>query len=286
MAEYLPATMKDRLRELRDSKRMSQQDVADMLGIRRETYSKYENGETESIKSEHLITLAKYYDVTADFILGICDIADKTHFEIGELGLTEDAALRMYCRDVDMTVVSALIENDQFAKATMLSGIYIEGIMQEFDDAEKDINLFSKSIINELKCAGDLPKDDRLLNATDISLGLCNNSSTQTYLENIRKYFMAAIRDIRNARRDETEKERIEKRKLNNQMLGMIKAKNKRILHNRAMTMDKKRKFVKQTVYEEVMKTGKVVPEQRENLKKALGYGLAVFVNNNAFIED
>ena len=33
MAEYLPATMKDRLRELRDSKRMSQRDVADMLGI-------------------------------------------------------------------------------------------------------------------------------------------------------------------------------------------------------------------------------------------------------------
>lgn len=59
----------DRLREFRDRRGVSQQIVADILGMDRSTYAYYESGKTEpSINT--LIMLADFYGVTLDYLIG------------------------------------------------------------------------------------------------------------------------------------------------------------------------------------------------------------------------
>ena len=59
----------DRLRELRDIKGVSQQIVANLIGLDRSTYAYYESGKTEpSLRT--LIILADFYDVTLDYLIG------------------------------------------------------------------------------------------------------------------------------------------------------------------------------------------------------------------------
>ena len=58
------------LRELRESKNMTQQNVADLLNIGRTMYRRYETGETE-IPIRHLKVLCTFYGVSADYILGL-----------------------------------------------------------------------------------------------------------------------------------------------------------------------------------------------------------------------
>ena len=84
MSEYLPGNICERLRELREARGLDIQDVAEIIGIHRTTYGRIESG-TASLSSEGLMLLSKYYDVPADYILGIVDVPDKTYFEIREL---------------------------------------------------------------------------------------------------------------------------------------------------------------------------------------------------------
>ena len=57
------------LKSLRKSKRMTQQQLADTLGIARTTLSHFENGSRE-MNYDLLIRTADFFDVSIDYILG------------------------------------------------------------------------------------------------------------------------------------------------------------------------------------------------------------------------
>ncbi|MBR5277895.1 MAG: helix-turn-helix transcriptional regulator [Clostridia bacterium] len=60
----------ERLRGLREDNDLRQKDVAEFLGTTQQVYSRYEKGENE-IPVRHIISLAKFYKVSADYILGL-----------------------------------------------------------------------------------------------------------------------------------------------------------------------------------------------------------------------
>lgn len=59
-----------RLRELREDRDKTQTEIAKILGMKQSQYSRYENG-IRDLPLDSLITLAKYYNVSTDYILGI-----------------------------------------------------------------------------------------------------------------------------------------------------------------------------------------------------------------------
>ena len=54
---------------MRVQSRLSQQFVADYLGCKRQTYTRYENDQ-RAIDLDGLVKLADLYDVSVDYILG------------------------------------------------------------------------------------------------------------------------------------------------------------------------------------------------------------------------
>ena len=59
-----------RLRELRIEKGLSQQKLADAIGIKRHTVADWELRRTEPDIS-YIISLARFFDITTDVLLGI-----------------------------------------------------------------------------------------------------------------------------------------------------------------------------------------------------------------------
>jgi len=61
-----------RLRDLREdgNKVIRQDEIAQLLGTTQQTYSLWERGERE-IPFHHVITLAKFYNVSIDYIAGL-----------------------------------------------------------------------------------------------------------------------------------------------------------------------------------------------------------------------
>lgn len=64
-----------RLRELRESSNKTQSDIAETLATRRQQYARWENGEQE-LPMHHFITLAKFYNVSLDYLAGLIDIPE------------------------------------------------------------------------------------------------------------------------------------------------------------------------------------------------------------------
>lgn len=60
------------IKNARMAKNLSQKDTAELLNMAQQQYMRYETGQRE-IPVHHLITLAKYYGVTVDYLLGLTD---------------------------------------------------------------------------------------------------------------------------------------------------------------------------------------------------------------------
>ena len=61
-----------KLKELREDKDLTQAEVAEYLNVKQNTYSQYEN-EQRQIPIECLINLAKFYNTSTDYILGLTE---------------------------------------------------------------------------------------------------------------------------------------------------------------------------------------------------------------------
>lgn len=60
----------ERLKELRTAKHLTQEDIANFLGITRPAYTAYESGKRQPDDNTKM-RLAAYYGVTVDYLLGV-----------------------------------------------------------------------------------------------------------------------------------------------------------------------------------------------------------------------
>jgi len=72
-----------RLKEVRQQHKMTQKQVAEMLGIPVRTYQNYERGVNDP-DTDVLLDLADFFDVTVDYLVGYSDIARATYISLSE----------------------------------------------------------------------------------------------------------------------------------------------------------------------------------------------------------
>lgn len=64
------------IKDLRVDNDVSQQEIADFIGIDRVTYNRLEN-EHYSIKFDYIIKIAEFYNVSIDYLAGFVDVPTK-----------------------------------------------------------------------------------------------------------------------------------------------------------------------------------------------------------------
>lgn len=65
-----------RIRDLREDNDLNQEEIAKILNTTQEQYSRYER-EINEIPVRHIKTLAIYYNISTDYIIGLIDIPRK-----------------------------------------------------------------------------------------------------------------------------------------------------------------------------------------------------------------
>lgn len=85
-----------RLKALRNEYRKTQQEMADMLGITRQGYAKYENGLGEP-DNNTLTKLADYFDVSTDYLLGRTNSKES-------LTTDDEAAFQSFINDPELGI--------------------------------------------------------------------------------------------------------------------------------------------------------------------------------------
>lgn len=89
-------TVMEHFRDMREDHDLSQTDIATIIGVSQQYYSQYETGEHE-LPLRHFITLADYYNVSADYLLNRCKVDDKTGLDM--IYLTKDYTAKQLVED-------------------------------------------------------------------------------------------------------------------------------------------------------------------------------------------
>lgn len=82
-----------KIRELRESRKIKQKEMAEYLQVPNNTYNQWENGKRQP-DNDMLIKIAKYYNVTIDYLLGAED--NKKSPSNDGLAPDEQAVLSIY----------------------------------------------------------------------------------------------------------------------------------------------------------------------------------------------
>jgi len=75
-------SIRDKLKKLRHDINMTQQEVADKLEVSQVTYSRYEAGSRVPDR-DMTIALAKFFNCTTDYLLGLTDEPNLVHYDTG-----------------------------------------------------------------------------------------------------------------------------------------------------------------------------------------------------------
>jgi len=96
----------ERLKQLRKNKGITQRELADIIGVRKSVISLYEtnkNDPSDPIK----ITLAKYFNISLDYLVGVIDIPVKYYSKNNFVELPENITNeenQLICKFVDFVV--------------------------------------------------------------------------------------------------------------------------------------------------------------------------------------
>lgn len=127
-----------RLRELRNSRKVSQQELADLLGISKSSVNMYERGEREP-GLDTLEAIADYFNVDMDYLMG--KTSEIKAFD--EIFSTEILAK-------ESEVYKAI--NDCFGKQT----VELVHLFNSFNEEGKEKLL---DVADDMKCSGKYKKD-------------------------------------------------------------------------------------------------------------------------------
>ena len=67
---YLPGNIRQRMQELMKEHKITQAQLATRIGSTESAISRFVSGKTDKISTEHLLRIAKVFEVSTDFLLG------------------------------------------------------------------------------------------------------------------------------------------------------------------------------------------------------------------------
>ena len=173
MSEHLSGNISQRIRDLRREHNLTQEQLADITGVTKSTISRIENG--DSVTDDIALTLAKYFGVSLDYLFGITDDPEPINYDLKSLGLSTDAAKKLYTGEVDADVVNLLIEHSLFGEFTRTISFYFSDIMAKANAVQNTIYDEISNIVSSMKddnaeiCSADISRQKTPFYEMDIA---------------------------------------------------------------------------------------------------------------------
>ena len=193
MSVYVSAN--ERIGDLRAEKELSQAELSKMIGVAPSQMCRIENGSIKNISSDILMKLAKVFNVSTDYILGLIKIRTTKSYDISELGLSESAVRNIVLGRVDVEILNCLIEHKSFPYFMIMMKNYFN------DDAVAGVETCNKMIDIVTSTLGDFVKDNPQLKAevnNDIRfISSHKMGKHEAVLEKLKSILLVMLKDIK-----------------------------------------------------------------------------------------
>ena len=121
-------TIQERIKDLRVECGLTLKELAEQTGLSSSALGNYETDDTKDISHYALIRLAKFYSVTADYLLGLTETKRHPNADLADLRLSGAMIEVLKEGRVDTALLGELVVHPDFVKLLADIQIYVEGI--------------------------------------------------------------------------------------------------------------------------------------------------------------
>ena len=121
-------TIQERLKDLRVERGLTLEQLAEQTGLSKSALGKYEADDFKDISPFSIVTLAKFYGVSTDYLLGMTETKNHPDTELDALHLSDDAIEILKTGKFNHRLLSEMLCHKDFQRMMLDAEIYVDRI--------------------------------------------------------------------------------------------------------------------------------------------------------------
>ena len=150
MLETMPIS--EKLKMLRGRRGLTLDELAEQTGLSRSALSNYETNESKEVSQFALVTLAKFYGVSTDYLLGLSALENPMQGDVRDLNISSEMAELLKSGKINNRLLCEMAMHPDFPKLLMDMEIMVDG---EARNAIRAIEAVRMKIIKETNISED-----------------------------------------------------------------------------------------------------------------------------------
>lgn len=143
-------SIQERLKDLRVERGLTLGQLAEQTGLSKSALGSYETEDFKDISHYALIRLAKFYGVTADYLLGLSEMKNHPNADLADLRLSDEMIDLLKSGRIDNTLLCELAAHPDFPRLMADLEIYVNGIAgKQVQSANAIVDIMSATIMKQ-----------------------------------------------------------------------------------------------------------------------------------------
>lgn len=191
---YAKLTIPERLKDLRVERRLTLEQLARQTGLSKTALGKYETEDFKDISPFSIVTLAKFYGVSADYLMGLTEQKNHPNAELYELHLSDKMIALLKSGAVNNRLLCEIAAHKDFRRLMVDMEIYVDRIASMQID---NFNTYLDTVRQEVSQRFHPDENDLYFRTLELS-----HIQEDEYLgDTLRGDLLAILRDIRETHR-------------------------------------------------------------------------------------
>ena len=159
-------TIQERLKDLRTERKMTLEQLSEATGLSRAALGKYETDDFKDISPLSITTLAKFYGVSTDYLLGLTEQKNHPDTALSELHLSDDAIEVLKNGKFNKRLLSEMLCHPDFQRMMLDAEIFVDQIA---DMRINDMNAVLEAVRQMLLAKHTTGQDDLYLRTLELA---------------------------------------------------------------------------------------------------------------------
>lgn len=159
-------TIQERLKDLRVERKLTLEQLAEATGLSRAALGKYEADDYKDISPFSIVTLAKFYGVSADYLMGLTEQKNHSDTALSELHLSDDAIEILKNGKFNKRLLSEMLCHPDFQQMMLDAEIFVDRIA---DMRVNDMNAVLEAVRQMLLAKQTAGQDDLYIRTLELA---------------------------------------------------------------------------------------------------------------------
>ena len=147
-------TTQEKLKDLRTERKLTLEQLAAETGLSSSALGSYELDEYKDISLNAITTLAEYYAVSTDYLLGLTENRDDPNADLKAMHLSDDMIAMLKEGKINTRLLSELATHEDFPKLLADIEIYVDRIAtMQIDNLNTVVDIARQEILNKYQHA-------------------------------------------------------------------------------------------------------------------------------------